>query len=104
MIAPETHWLLDGHRTKNGHALVPGTGFLELARAALRASGEAGPFEIEDLFFIRPLAVADDASDAAIDAAYNKLLATRPTAPVWRGPPPTGPRGTRTVSSRTWRS
>ena len=26
------------------------------------------------------LAVADDASDAAIDAAYNKLLATRPTA------------------------
>ncbi|MCA9609269.1 MAG: KR domain-containing protein, partial [Myxococcales bacterium] len=62
VIAPETHWLLDGHRTKNGHALVPGTGFLELARAALRASGEAGPFEIEDLFFIRPLAVADDAA------------------------------------------
>ncbi|MCB9592019.1 MAG: SDR family NAD(P)-dependent oxidoreductase [Sandaracinaceae bacterium] len=61
-LSPQKHWLLDGHRTKNGHALVPGTGYLELARAALRASGELGPFEVEDLFFIRPLAVADDAT------------------------------------------
>jgi len=60
-ISTETHWLLDGHRTKAGHALVPGTGYLELARAALRASGERGAFEIEDLFFIRPLAVDDEA-------------------------------------------
>ncbi len=59
VIAPETHWLLDGHRTKAGHALVPGTGYLELARAALRAQSEHGDFEVEDLFFIRPLAVAD---------------------------------------------
>ncbi len=63
-ISPETHWLLDGHRTKAGHALVPGTGYLELARAALRASGEEGTFEIEDLFFIRPLAVADESARA----------------------------------------
>ena len=34
-LSPQKHWLLDGHRTKNGHALVPGTGYLELARAAL---------------------------------------------------------------------
>ncbi|MGE3635990.1 MAG: KR domain-containing protein, partial [Sandaracinaceae bacterium] len=58
-------WVLDGHRTKNGHALLPGTGYLELARAALEAYGERGAFEIEDLFFIRPFAVADD-TDRAI--------------------------------------
>jgi acyl transferase domain-containing protein/thioesterase domain-containing protein len=61
-LSPRTHWLLDGHRTKSGRALVPGTGYLEVLRAALRANGEAGPFEIEDLFFLRPFAVADDAS------------------------------------------
>jgi thioesterase domain-containing protein/NAD(P)-dependent dehydrogenase (short-subunit alcohol dehydrogenase family)/acyl carrier protein len=55
-----THWLLDEHRTAAGHALVPGTGFLELARAALREIGEEGPFALEDVFFIRPLAVDDD--------------------------------------------
>lgn len=60
-ISPREDWILDGHRTKAGHALIPGTGYLELARAALRASGEQGPFEVEDLFFIRPLAVSDDA-------------------------------------------
>ncbi|MGF1469581.1 MAG: beta-ketoacyl synthase N-terminal-like domain-containing protein [Sandaracinaceae bacterium] len=54
-------WVLDEHRTGAGHALIPGTGFLELARGALSAYGEDGPFEVEDLFFIRPLAVDDDA-------------------------------------------
>ncbi|MBX3272370.1 MAG: SDR family NAD(P)-dependent oxidoreductase [Sandaracinaceae bacterium] len=73
VLSPATHWLLDEHRTKAGHALVPGTGYLELARAALRANGERGPFEIEDLFFIRPLAVADD-------ARREIRVALRPTA------------------------
>ncbi len=53
-------WLLDGHRTKAGAALIPGTGFIELAAEALRAHGETAAFEIRDLFFLRPLMVADD--------------------------------------------
>ena len=57
-----THWILDEHRTGAGHALVPGTGFLELARAAVAEIGETGPFELTDVFFIRPLAVNDDES------------------------------------------
>jgi acyl transferase domain-containing protein/thioesterase domain-containing protein/acyl carrier protein len=61
-LHPASHWLLDEHRTAAGHALVPGTGFLELARAALVEIGETGPFELQDVFFIRPLAVADDES------------------------------------------
>lgn len=55
-------WFLDDHRTKAGDALVPGTGYLELATEALRAQGEASAFEIRDLYFLRPLAVADHAT------------------------------------------
>ncbi len=56
----EGRWLLDGHRTAAGDALIPGTGYLELAAEALRAHGETGPFELRDLFFLRPFQVADD--------------------------------------------
>ncbi|MGB7243720.1 MAG: beta-ketoacyl synthase N-terminal-like domain-containing protein [Sulfitobacter sp.] len=53
-------WFLDEHRTKAGDALLPGTGYLELAAEALEAQGETSPFEIRDLYFLRPLAVGDD--------------------------------------------
>ena len=52
-------WVLDGHRTKAGQALIPGTGYLEIAADAMRAQGEVGAFELRDLYFFRPLAVAD---------------------------------------------
>lgn len=52
-------WVLDGHRTKAGQALIPGTGTIEIAAEALRAQGEAGAFELRDLYFFRPLTVAD---------------------------------------------
>jgi acyl transferase domain-containing protein/thioesterase domain-containing protein len=55
-------WFLDDHRTKAGDALVPGTGYLELATEALRAQGETSAFEIRDLYFLRPLAVSDQAT------------------------------------------
>lgn len=56
----EDRWILDGHRTKAGQALLPGTGHLELAAEALRANGEVGGFTLEDLYFFRPLEVDDD--------------------------------------------
>ncbi|MFN3824350.1 MAG: type I polyketide synthase [Pseudorhodobacter sp.] len=52
------HWILDGHRTKAGAALIPGTGYLELAAEALAAEG-VDAFEIRDLYFFRPLDVPD---------------------------------------------
>ena len=55
-------WVLDGHRTKQGQALIPGTGILEIAAEALRAQGEAGAFELRDLYFFRALDVADGES------------------------------------------
>ena len=57
----DTHWLLGGHRTKAGDALVPGTGYLDIAAQALAAQGETGPYEVRDLFFLRPLTVDDGA-------------------------------------------
>jgi len=57
-------WVLDGHRTAAGQALVPGTGYIEIVAEALRAQGEATAFELRDLYFLRPLAVADAESRA----------------------------------------
>ncbi|MEO9651776.1 MAG: SDR family NAD(P)-dependent oxidoreductase [Roseobacter sp.] len=52
-------WVLDDHRTGAGDALMPGTGYLELAAQALAAQGETAAFEIRDLYFLRPLAVGE---------------------------------------------
>jgi acyl transferase domain-containing protein/thioesterase domain-containing protein/acyl carrier protein len=60
LYAPRSMWLLDEHRTKLGQALIPGTGYLEMARAALREHGEQRPFVIEDLYFFRALYIPDD--------------------------------------------
>lgn len=60
-------WILDGHRTAAGQALLPGTGYLELAAEALRGNGETGPFAIQDLYFFRPLEV-DDAQPREVRA------------------------------------
>lgn len=64
-LATSSHWVLDQHRTLDGHALVPGTAYFELARAALQELGEERAFEVRDLFFFRPLHVPD-AEDCAV--------------------------------------
>ncbi|MEZ5674011.1 MAG: SDR family NAD(P)-dependent oxidoreductase [Thalassovita sp.] len=50
-------WVLHDHRTRAGDALLPGTGYLELAYEALQAQGETGAFEIQNLTFLQPLQV-----------------------------------------------
>lgn len=52
-------WVLDEHRMKSGEAIWPGTGYIELLAEALAERGIEGPFEIEDLTFLRPLHVPD---------------------------------------------
>ncbi|TCM20815.1 acyl transferase domain-containing protein [Novosphingobium sp. PhB165] len=58
-LSPQRHWLLAEHRVVNAGALLPGTGFLELARAAV-ALVKPGPLEFSDFSFLRPFAVPDD--------------------------------------------
>jgi len=59
-------WVFDQHRLSSGAALLPGTGYLELAAEALAAHGVDYPFEIRDLYFLRPMQVADDAPRRAV--------------------------------------
>ncbi len=50
-------WLLDEHRLKRGKALVPGTGYVEIVRAALDEVADNRTVEIRDLHFVAPLEV-----------------------------------------------
>ena len=61
-LSSDTHWLLDEHRTAQGDAIVPGTGYLELAAEALAAAGETSAFEIRDAYFFQPLHIPDGES------------------------------------------
>jgi acyl transferase domain-containing protein len=55
-LSTTTHWLLDGHRIAGGEALIPGTGYLEIARAAaMERGGET--IALRDVFFLSPFAV-----------------------------------------------
>lgn len=56
----DTHWILDQHRIKDGEALIPGTGYLEIAKAALAKGMPNSQVEIQDLFFLAPLEVHED--------------------------------------------
>ncbi len=58
----DTHWILDQHRIKDGEALIPGTGYLEIAKAALTKGSVNESVEIQDLFFLSPLEVHEDES------------------------------------------
>ena len=55
----DTHWLVSEHVFKSGKALVPGTGYLELALAALmrdaQSSAWESPVQFDDVFFLAPL-------------------------------------------------
>lgn len=53
---PDSDWVFDDHRTASGDALLPGSAYPELARAALAELGVERPFELRGLTFLRPLA------------------------------------------------
>ena len=59
-LSTRTHWLLDEHRIAGGKALIPGTGYLELARGAFDPQPNGQGVELRDVFFIAPFVVASD--------------------------------------------
>ncbi|MBM3605954.1 MAG: KR domain-containing protein, partial [Alphaproteobacteria bacterium] len=59
-----TDWIIAEHRTRDGVALLPGTGTIELAAQALQASGRAFPWALRDLTFLNPLIVEDGSTRA----------------------------------------
>jgi amino acid adenylation domain-containing protein len=54
--------LLSEHRLKTGKALVPGTGYMEMAAAAFARGSVYGPIEFQDVFFLAPLTFDDSES------------------------------------------
>jgi acyl transferase domain-containing protein/thioesterase domain-containing protein/acyl carrier protein len=59
-LSCEKDWLLSEHRYKNGAALIPGTGYLQLAATALVKDRFEPGVDFEDVFFLAPLTVAPD--------------------------------------------
>ena len=64
-------WTLDQHRTAEGQAIVPGTGYLEIFRAAAVEAGIAAPLSLEEVVFSSPLSV-DDHAPRAIRVTVEK--------------------------------
>jgi acyl transferase domain-containing protein/thioesterase domain-containing protein len=63
-VSPQTHWVLDEHRVRAGEPVMPGTGYVEMMRAALDATALAHPaiVELTDVAFTSPLIVPDKGS------------------------------------------
>ena len=61
-VSAESHWVLDEHRM-SPVPLMPGTGYVEIARAAaeaaLRARGAGHMIELRDVVFVEPMPVPD---------------------------------------------
>ena len=49
-LAPRNHWILDGHRNTRGEAILPGTGYLELARAAFAEATDHEAMALRDVY------------------------------------------------------
>jgi non-ribosomal peptide synthase protein (TIGR01720 family) len=58
-FAVSTEWILSEHRIA-GQATVPGTGYLEMVRAALQQTAQPGAIELRNVTFLRPLIVPED--------------------------------------------
>jgi acyl transferase domain-containing protein/thioesterase domain-containing protein len=54
-------WLLGEHVQRGGDALIPGTGYLELARAALEAGSSRAAVVLRDVMFLAPFVVGKSA-------------------------------------------
>lgn len=56
LLSIKKDWILDEHRLEN-KAVVPGTAYLEIARAAFQHHTSHYTFELSDVFFLEPLVV-----------------------------------------------
>ena len=54
-LSLEKQWLLSEHRLKTGKALIPGTGYLEMAAGAFARGSLSNALEFENVFFLAPL-------------------------------------------------
>ncbi|MCP5107782.1 MAG: SDR family oxidoreductase, partial [bacterium] len=58
-LSVNSHWVLAGHRIA-GTATLPGTAYLEMARAAVENLAGTGTVQLRDVYFLTPLTVEED--------------------------------------------
>ena len=73
-LSPKTHWVLDEHRLASGEAVMPGTAYLELVRAAAAATWGNGSLTMERVTFLVPMVV---------DAERTVRVALEPDGERW---------------------
>jgi acyl transferase domain-containing protein/thioesterase domain-containing protein len=61
-FSAEKQWVLSEHRLKTGNAVLPGTGYLEMAAAAFARGHFRGAVEFQDVFFLAPMMLGSSAS------------------------------------------
>ncbi|MFN5202532.1 MAG: SDR family NAD(P)-dependent oxidoreductase [Gemmatimonas sp.] len=75
VLDPAQHWIMAEHRLANGTSLIPGTGYLEIARAALASWSAGRVLELRDVAFFAPFVLPEDAPRelrVAIDARDDR--------------------------------
>jgi len=61
ILSAKTHWIIDGHRSKNNTSLIPGTAYLEMARNAFSIENKLNkPIRLSDVFFVSPFVIEGD--------------------------------------------
>ena len=61
-FSQQRRWVLSEHRFKNGIALIPGTGHLEMVAGAFTHGSLQGAIEFRNVFFLAPLMFSPDES------------------------------------------
>ncbi len=72
----ERQWVLNEHRILGG-AVVPGTTYLEMVRAAFVERGATGTVELRDIVFVRPMQISDHETREVRTAIANGAFVVR---------------------------
>lgn len=59
-LSCQADWIVSDHRIIDGPALFPGTGYIEMASAALTSGDKNRPLELRDVFFSAPFTFEPD--------------------------------------------
>ncbi len=54
-FSQQTRWVLAEHKFQNGIALIPGTGYLEMAAGAFARGSREGAIEFRNVYFLAPM-------------------------------------------------
>ena len=93
-IDVERHWVLGDHRLKDGRALLPGTGYLEMVLATLTGEAFDSGAIFEDVFFLAPLlAGTGRAIEARVELRRHRIGGHRFSVRAGRGGGRSTPRG-----------